>query len=248
MPYFDYLKFKDNNKTGSYKTKLFGKEVHTNNPFWYLHSVEELFLQEVYFFNSSNQTLYIIDCGANIGLSILYFKRKFPQCKIVAFEADKKIFSLLEKNIETFGFDNINLINSAVWSEDTYLDFSADGALGGRISNIGEKVLPSSSIKAVALRPFLENTKVDFLKIDIEGAEYEVLLSCREVLKNVDRLFVEYHSVPNGEQFLSELLQIIKQAGFRFHIKGAWESMRHPFEEHRNEFYYDMQLNIFCYR
>ena len=59
----------------------------------YLSSREEIFDQQIYRFNTSNSKPYIVDCGANIGLSIIYFKQLFPNAEIVAFEPDEKIFN-----------------------------------------------------------------------------------------------------------------------------------------------------------
>lgn len=248
IPYFDFLKFKTIKDQGRYRSKLFGKPVIITSPFWYLHSLEELFLDEVYKFTSKNPTPYILDCGANYGFSILYFKKLFPDCEIVAFEPDKQIFEIMCSNLEPYNFQKLKLENAAVWKEDTILEFAAEGSLGGAITQLGTFDMNKSLVNAKQLKPYLQKRKVDFLKIDIEGAEFEVLNSCKDDLANVETLFVEYHSDPKHPQMLVEILEIIKNAGFRFYIKEAWNTMIHPFVEHNNFFYYDMQLNIFCYK
>ena len=58
----------------------------------------ELFVQHMYKFVAKTQEPFIIDCGANLGMSIIYFKELYPLSKIIAFEADDYIFSFLEKN------------------------------------------------------------------------------------------------------------------------------------------------------
>lgn len=88
---------------------------------------------------------------------------------------------------------------------------------------------------------------IDFLKLDIEGAEFEVIASCKEYLKNVKNLFIEYHSLPTEKQRLHELLQIVQEAGFRYYMKEAWENLKYPFVN-RNPAMFDLQLNIFAYR
>jgi FkbM family methyltransferase len=172
----------------------------------------------------------------------------FPNCKILAFEADRDIFKILRKNIELFDYDGVDIQNVAVWNENTQLRFSSDGALGGKISSEKNSMQNFAEIKAIKLSEHLTKGKIDFLKIDIEGSEFTVLNSCRECLSNVDKLFVEYHSDTSTPQMLSELLQIIKDAGFRYYIKEAWENMKFPYIDYKHNFYYDMQLNIFCYR
>jgi hypothetical protein len=63
------------------------------------------------------------------------------------------------------------------------------------------------------LRDLLDSP-VDFLKIDIEGAEYAVLKDCRDRLQNVRNLFVEYHAAPDEPQRLNEMLSWFSEAGF----------------------------------
>jgi FkbM family methyltransferase len=248
IPYFDFLKFRKIKDQGRYESKLFGNPVIITSPFWYLHSLEELFLDEVYKFTSERKTPYILDCGANYGFSIIYFKRLFPESEILAFEPDKKIFELLKNNLAPHNFKNIELVNAAVWKEDAQLEFASEGSLGGAIIQLGTFNMNKCIVDAKQLSPYLTYREIDFLKLDIEGAEYDVLQSCKNDLSRVKNLFIEYHSDPNKPQMLVEILEIVKAAGFRFYIKEAWKNMTHPFIEHENFFYYDMQLNIFCYR
>ena len=89
--------------------------------------------------------------------------------------------------------------------------------------------------------------KVDFLKIDIEGAEFVVLKDIENELYNVDAIFIEYHSMQNKKQNLHEILKIVQDAGFNYHIKEAYTS-KHPFMERNLNFGMDLQLNIFCFK
>lgn len=98
-----------------------------------------------------------------------------------------------------------------------------------------------------SLKNYLKGRKVDFLKIDIEGAEYEVIKDCENELKNIDFLFIEYHSMPEKGQNLHEILEIVHRTGFKYHIKEAYTS-KHPFMERNLNFGMDLQLNIFCYK
>ncbi|MDQ0640901.1 hypothetical protein QF042_004466 [Pedobacter sp. W3I1] len=90
--------------------------------------------------------------------------------------------------------------------------------------------------------------KIDFLKIDIEGAEYLVLKDIEDNLSNVENLFIEYHSSPDCKQTLSEILGILTKSGFRFYIKEAWDNLPIPFEHRLYKPFWDLQLNIFAFR
>ena len=90
--------------------------------------------------------------------------------------------------------------------------------------------------------------KVDFLKLDIEGAEYKVLKDVAENLNNVDKMFIEYHGSFAQNNELLEILELISNAGFKFYIKEAAPVFEQPFLPKRHSGEYDVQLNMFCFR
>lgn len=209
---------------------------------------DELFVQEMYNFVAKRPDPYIIDCGANLGMSIVYFKELYPKAKIIAFEADEHVFSFLEKNVQSFGYKNVELVNKAVWNKDDVLSFIVEGGAGGRLeeqSQYGNYIY--KDVSCVSVRKYLMDEKVDFFKIDIEGAEYEVLKDCEDLLPNVENLFIEYHSMPEKRQNLHDILKIVQDAGFNYHIKEAYTA-KYPFIERKLNFGMDLQLNIFCYK
>lgn len=238
-------------KTGNYnQSELWGKQVDITDSFWYLHSLKELFIEEVYRFKSSTDSPYILDCGSNIGLSVIYFKKLYPKARVVAFEPDNQICGFLKNNINQFGFSDVVVENKAIWKEKTTLEFSATGALGGRLNDPKESATTGKhviKVQTVRLADYL-NEQVDFLKIDIEGPEVEVLQDCAHFLTNVKNLFVEYHSDPSKEQELDNLLSILRKAQFRIYIKEAWNNLPYPFLRNEYQPFYDLQLNIFAYR
>ncbi len=245
----DYLKLiKHGDDKENLDIKFLNKTISISSSFWFLHSVHELFIDEVYKFETGNSKPIIIDCGANWGLSIIYLKKQHPGAIITAFEPDKKIFTLLRKNIESFGFEDVTLINKAVWKNNNNLKFSSEGTLGGTITGLGIPEYNVIEVETSRLRDVLmEYEKIDFLKIDIEAAEYDVVKDCADELHRADRLFIEYHSIPGNPQQLDEILMFVKNAGFRYYIKEAWNNMQYPFSQDKN-LYYDLQLNIFCFR
>lgn len=208
---------------------------------------EELFKKEIYKFKADNDTPYIIDAGANIGLGIIYFKKLFPKAEIIAFEPDGKVFDILEHNINTLGFKNITLIKKALWNDITTLNFYSEGADGGRVAlnSDTEKII---EITTDRLSAYLINKTVDFLKMDIEGSEYIVLEESKDYLKNVKNIFVEYHSFIGKEQYLPELLALLKNAGFRLNINVPGLASQTPFVSINTHSGMDMQLNIYGYR
>lgn len=224
---------------------FFGKPFHFSHGSSFIHSVDELFRDEIYKFESPTEIPYIIDCGANIGVSIQYFKTLFPKAEILAFEPDENIFKLLAKNVAEL--ENVTLKKKAVWTEDTTLNFFSEGALAGSVvADFGNKN-NIIEIEAVDLKKYL-NRKIHFLKIDIEGAENTVFYDIADHLQNVEFLFLEYHGIKENEQNLGEILNLLTAKNFRYYIEGATHGLiSHPFIN-GSPVAFDIQLNIFCKR
>ena len=220
--------------------------IYYSQPSELLHTLREIFGAEIYKVSLPSNP-YIIDCGANIGLSVIYFKEHFPTAEIVAFEPDENNFKLLDENVRSFGFSKVSLRKEAVWIENTTLSFSSDGCMSSKI-NLSQT---SSTIKVKAIRlKDLLNRHVDFLKIDIEGAEYELLKDIKNELANVDYLFLEYHGDFSQNNELTDIFNIVKDAGFNYYIKEAAEIYVSPFlaATSNKTTDFDVQLNIFCFR
>ena len=71
-------------------------EIADGHSFYYSH--REIFLDEIYRFQSDKKDPVIIDCGSNYGTSIVYFKQLYPDSKIIGVEADPNIFEILKNN------------------------------------------------------------------------------------------------------------------------------------------------------
>ena len=207
---------------------------------------DEIYKKEIYKFLTPNPEPYIIDAGANIGLSVVYFKQLFPKAEIIAFEPDEKVFDVLAFNVKSFGLENVNLVQKALWNEETILKFYAEGADGGRVATENDE-LKIVEVPTISLRPYL-NKKVDLLKIDIEGAETVVLKDCKDLLHNVERVFIEYHSFVGQEQTLQQILEILQKAGFRYQLQHIGIFSANPFIKVNEYNNMDLQLNIFAYR
>jgi FkbM family methyltransferase len=180
---------------------------------------DDIIRNAIYYFSTENPKPYVIDAGANIGIATIYFKETYPDSEVVAFEPDPGCFSRLEENVHRRGYDNVKLVQAGLAGRAGTLDFMLEGtgSWGNRVAQAGDPV--SMSVPVVRLRPYLERP-VDLLKMNIEGMETEVLSDCRDLLKNVKRLVVEYHSFDRQPQTLNVLLNTIIQAGFRIYVRS----------------------------
>jgi FkbM family methyltransferase len=216
-----------------------GRKIRMNDSVAFLVMCEEIFGREIYAFRSENQAPRIIDCGLNIGLASLFWVKKFPNARITAFEPDPEILRLAKSNLEGYG---VEIKERAVWSSETELSFSQEGVSAGRLESGG-----NIKVKTLRLKDLLTE-KIDFLKIDIEGAETVVLRDCAENLSNVQNLFVEYHSFVEQEQSLSEILNILSKAGFRYYLEHNGIRSKTPFLYRSRMNDCDNYINIFAYR
>jgi FkbM family methyltransferase len=209
----------------------------------FLSSYRQIFLEGVYEFCPGGDPSLIIDCGSNIGLSILYWKKRFPNARVIGFEPDKKIFEVLRRNCKNWELSDVELINKAVWYEEKIQSFWVEGADSGRLTN-ENNLDQCNQIETVRLKDYL-NSRVNFLKVDIEGAETDVLVDCSERLRNVDYLFVEYHSFIHEQQRLDEILSVLRENNFRYFLRHELSS-KHPLNEPFNYNGMDQSINIYA--
>jgi FkbM family methyltransferase len=215
-------------------------------PYELLHTYRDIFENELYRFTSENEAPLIIDCGSNIGLSVIYYKQLYPSAKIIAFEPDKSNFQVLKTNVESNNFSDIQLNEAAVWITNGEITFEASES---EASHITEDGAGSQTVRSVRLNDLLSTVpEVDFLKVDIEGAEWAVIKDCAENLHKINNLFLEYHGKVEGTNKLTDLLQLVHQKGFKIYIRNAADNLDYPFVDKSTGTVYDVQLNLFCFK
>jgi FkbM family methyltransferase len=207
-------------------------------------SYREIFLDEIYRFIAPTPAPVIVDCGANHGTSVVYFKSQYPDARITAVESDPKIFAHLAWNIGQRDAAGVTLVNKAVSNATQPVRFFHEGADAGR-SHFLDSAKGTFEVEPVALDALLED-RVDFLKMDIEGGETETICGSKK-LGNVSQIFIEYHSFAGAEQTLAALLQKLTASGFRYYIQTQFCAPR-PLLAVEYQLGMDLQLNIFAKR
>ncbi len=188
--------------------------------------IAETFGEERIRFEPRDRAPLIIDCGANVGITALYQQQRHPRARIIAYEPDPKVFACLERNLRVNGAQGVEARRAAVWVHSDGVSFNSDGADGGSVSEGSA----ATEVPSLRLREeLLAHERIDLLKIDIEGAETDVLVDCGDVLQRVDRIFVEYHSHTARPQRLHELLAVLTANGFRYHLRGIGAAPMQPF-------------------
>ena len=227
------------------KVNFLDYQLDVPDAFSFLWQFYEIFVEESYAFQTANSTPVIYDCGANVGTSCLFFKEHYPQARIKAFEADPHIAQMLTTNLHRHNVTDIEIINKAVWVHNEGLEIVQEGADGASAFALGNKI----KVPSVRLSEWLKKEiSVDLLKIDIEGAETEVLNDCKDCLHHVQNIFVEYHSYLGQPQHLDEIINVFKANGFRYYIKNT-QGRKKPLINHtKNDQELDLQVDIFGYR
>ena len=211
----------------------------------FYYSFAEIFAKEIYKFQCPSHNPRIIDCGANYGTSVAYFKQLYPHATLIAVEADPEVFQLLQRNIVSLGLTDVELVHAAVSDREGFVNFFCEGADSGRIQHDanGDR---AARVATVQLDQLIGDATIDFLKMDIEGAETDVIAASRR-LAQVRQLFIEYHGFRGQPQRLAILLERLTEAGFRYYIHSQFCSPR-PLVEAQDYLGMDLQLNIFCLR
>ena len=166
----------------------------------------------------------VVDAGAFTGDYTIFAAKKVGKSgKIIAFEPDEKNRKILKKNLVHAKLDNVIIIPKGLWDKNTTLDFKASSglhstALTGQSDTKIEVVRLDDELKKIGI------TKIDVLKMDIEGAEIEAIQGSINTLKNneVNVMIASYHIV-NGVTTSGFLENYLKNLGY---------SVRSDFEKH----------------
>jgi len=153
-----------------------------------------------------------IDVGANIGRYVIQLTNKAS--KIIAFEPSPDTFKTLNKNIEINNISNVETHQVALWNKDEPLEFyiytsSGRNSVGIKPGTIIKKII----VQGKRFQTFIENgivklNRLDLVKIDVEGSEYEVIQGMEVMLKTFyPRLIVEIKE-PNEIKVIQKLKQI----------------------------------------
>ena len=196
-----------------YEVKFRGMTIHCHDLLSFYMAAKDIFLQGIYDFETANQQPVVIDGGGHIGLFTLYAKQKYPDSLITVFEPDKESLELLNKNIEANGIKNVEIVNAGLYANEGEVSFGSDHSDGSSIY-AKEK---ETNIKVVPLSKYIDS-EIDFLKLNIEGAELDVLHEIESKLPLIKELVIEYHGFPEIGQKLHEILAILDRNGFRYTI------------------------------
>jgi FkbM family methyltransferase len=151
---------------------------------------------------------FIIDAGANIGDTAVYFVNRYKDCELVALEPHPRISALTLRNLAPY--PNATVMKKGLWSHPMVTGFT-DDSVG---SSIAEKDNAPFVIECVDIPTILQEhgrDRIDILKMDIEGAELEVILHNSEKwIPQTAVIVTELH----GAKIAAECIRHLKRRGF----------------------------------
>jgi len=156
----------------------------------------------------------VVDAGANIGYyTLILSKLVGPKGKVYAFEPGEECFDLLKENVKENKADNVILINKALSNKEGDIKFyvnkkdKASSSLLEETKDLGVEVI----VKGTTLDKEVPEP-IDFLKMDIEGAELDALIGAPELLTNCETMVIE---VPEERRDFEDIKQLLLENRYK---------------------------------
>jgi FkbM family methyltransferase len=182
----------------------------------------DIFVDGALEFRAASPAPRILDCGGNVGLATLFFKRRFPAAKITAYEADPTLCRILKANLDANRAGDVDVVHAALWTASGRITFQSEGSDSGMIGTLSGAVAGTAvEVPSLRLRDVIANDpsgRIDLLKLDIEGAEDAVLADCEPVLNRVSAIVMDLHEFDPCNRQAPRVLERLTRAGFTYTV------------------------------
>ena len=218
---------------GGGDVRLLGFQVRYLDPVNLARLFREIFVNRLYDVPLGLDAPMIVDCGSNIGMSILFFKNLYPRATVIGFEPNPLTYPVLRHNVEQNQLLDVTLHQKAVADQrgrmELYVNPGEPGALNSGMYRT-RRVSAAVSVQVDMLSGYIDGD-VDLLKLDIEGAEELVIRELAEQgkLSRVRNIVCEYHHHHHRDSDadrLSLILSILEQAGFGYQLDAYYGRSR----------------------
>jgi len=220
-----------------------GFRIQHPDPHTIDHLYNEIFVRQYYFFPTDRKAPIVLDCGANVGMATTYFKWLYPHCRVRCFEADMSTFELLQRNIAARHLTDVTVEHCALWDKNGETDFFTDPANPSALSMSTDPSYITGRATKVATRRLSDfiTEPIDFVKIDVEGAEHRILcdLVASGTISLVRRMVIEYHHrMGQKKSCLAGFLEALEKSGFEYQLDVSLRTRNETFQF----------IHIVCYR
>jgi len=158
----------------------------------------------------------VFDCGSYYGHFALYAAKKARKGRVYCFEPDQENLKVLEKNIRLNNLNNVTIVPKALSAKGGYVSFCSDGTARARIAGpTDRKVMEVASISLEKFCNEMKIERVDFIKMDVEGAEIDIVRGSESFIMESCGFFAiaSYHIV-DGKETANELESIFRRMNF----------------------------------
>lgn len=174
----------------------------------------------------------VIDLGSYCGYSSYVFSKQVgANGKVICVEADADNYSALVKNINNLNLSNIEPINKAIWSTETTLDFISESSLGSSVKDCVDRKGRTNKIETITLNGIVNKfnlQKIDAIKMDIEGAEYNIFSNIDDFIdKFSPKFIIEVHKNAQGKIDTEFFNNIFERHNYIF--SKVQQSKKEPF-------------------
>ena len=184
------------------------------------------------------QNSTIVDIGAHGGyFSFFASLNAQPETTIISYEPNSDNFQLFLENLLSVEFKNIKPLNLAVGGHNAMVDlFKAEGFNSSVLTqNLGASESKAfEKTQMITLEQVLEQnnlSQIDFLKIDCEGAEYQLLENTpADVFNNLRTIAMEFHDMKSPTYHAAFLISLLKKHHFdivKFHYSPSWMGLNY---------------------
>lgn len=205
----------------------------------------EVFEGEEYAFTAATDRPRILDAGSHIGLSVLYFKLRYPRARIVAFEPNPANFALLETNVTANRLEDVETVHAALADRDGSIDLYGDFD-DPEAKTWGNTLIPNMwdpgkydrkiTVPAVRLSRYLD-TPTDLVKLDIEGAEQMVIEEIASRLDAVGTLQLEFHATEASSERndLDTVVRLLRDGSLEVEVEDKGLAGHYLVRAHRGQ-------------
>lgn len=176
----------------------------------------------------------VIDIGGGVGDFTILAAKAVSNGKVFAFEPTPGSFALLQENLKMNAAANVQAYPAAVWSCDGDVEidtgmgepvqFTSQARQGIEPPQAGKVVVPGYSLASVF--EMTGAAHCDLMKLDCEGAEYEILFRAPDdVLKRIQRVVMEYHDNA-GPHTHEDMSRFLKEKGYQVRV---YPNVVHPY-------------------
>ena len=219
----EYISATNDGSPDCYRMRC-GVKLHTRHNRSDFHMIDEIWAYKKYDYFGCRVAPgdVVVDIGANIGTFSLYAAKVCGASRVLSFEPFLENYKMLSKNVEQNRLGSVTCVNQAVTGNGGVRALSLDSVDSGSHSVVNGPFERTVDVVCCTLEDVFQRfslTKIDYLKMDCEGAEYEILENAGARLRQIGRVSMETHTTPNRKA--EDMEKRVQSNGFKVKLFGG---------------------------